>query len=96
MKMELWSISGIILKNKQPHISKRKQINWKKLVIFIECLRCNGMFTSIELLANIDIRKFRISASENRFEKYRMVQDRLFERDFDKHIKNQLGGLTYE
>ncbi len=34
--------------------------------------------------------------AESEFEKYRVVQDRLFESDFDKHIKNQLGGLTYE
>ena len=34
--------------------------------------------------------------AENEFEKYRVLQDRLFESDFDKHIKNQLGGLTYE
>jgi hypothetical protein len=34
--------------------------------------------------------------AENEFEKYRVVQDRLFESDFDKHIKNQLGGFNYE
>jgi len=32
--------------------------------------------------------------AESEFEKYRVVQDRLFESDFDKHIKTQLA--TYE
>ena len=34
--------------------------------------------------------------AESEFEKYRIVQDQLFESDFDKHIKKQLGGLNYE
>ena len=37
--------------------------------------------------------------AENEFEKYRIVQDHLFESDFDKHIKHTLGnnkGLTEE
>jgi hypothetical protein len=34
--------------------------------------------------------------AETEFEKYRVVQDRLFESDFDKQIKKPLGGLTYE
>lgn len=34
--------------------------------------------------------------AENEFEKYRIIQDRLFESDFDKHIKQQLGGENYE
>ncbi len=55
-----------------------------------------NIFKSQELDANSVIRKFRITAAENEFEKYRVVQDRLFESDFDKHIKNQLGGLMYE
>jgi hypothetical protein len=32
--------------------------------------------------------------AESEFEKYRIVQDRLFESDFDKHIKRALE--TYE
>jgi hypothetical protein len=34
--------------------------------------------------------------AESEFEKYRLVQDQLFESDFDKHIKKQLGGWNYE
>jgi len=30
--------------------------------------------------------------AESEFEKYRIVQDRLFESDFDRHMKKQLGG----
>jgi len=30
--------------------------------------------------------------AESEFEKYRIVQDRLFESDFDKHIKKALEG----
>jgi len=29
--------------------------------------------------------------AESEFEKYRIVQDRLFESDFDRHIKKTLG-----
>ncbi|NDP22864.1 MAG: virulence RhuM family protein [Paludibacter sp.] len=34
--------------------------------------------------------------SETEFEKYRIVQDQLFESDFDKHIKKQLGEVSNE
>jgi len=34
--------------------------------------------------------------AETEFEKYRIVQDQLFESDFDKLIKKELGGLTDE
>jgi hypothetical protein len=34
--------------------------------------------------------------AETEFEKYRVVQDQLFESDFDKQIKMQLGELTEE
>jgi hypothetical protein len=34
--------------------------------------------------------------AETEFEKYRIIQDQLFESDFDKAIKLQLGGLKYE
>ena len=34
--------------------------------------------------------------AETEFEKYRVVQDQLFESDFDKHIKKQLGEMTDE
>jgi hypothetical protein len=34
--------------------------------------------------------------AESEFEKYRVVQDRLFESDFDKHIKKMLGGESNE
>jgi len=30
--------------------------------------------------------------AESEFEKYRLVQDRRFESDFDRHIKKTLGG----
>ena len=30
--------------------------------------------------------------AEGEFEKYRIVQDRLFESDFDRHVKKALGG----
>jgi hypothetical protein len=33
--------------------------------------------------------------AESEFEKFRLVQDHLFESDFDKHIKQQLGGGNY-
>jgi hypothetical protein len=29
--------------------------------------------------------------AESQFEKYRIIQDKLFESDFDKHIKKELG-----
>ena len=32
--------------------------------------------------------------AETEFEKYRVVQDQLFESDFDKHIRKQLGEMT--
>ena len=32
--------------------------------------------------------------AENEFEKYRVIQDRLFESDFDKQFKQQLNGLN--
>lgn len=32
--------------------------------------------------------------AETEFEKFRIVQDQLFESDFDKHIKKQLGETT--
>jgi hypothetical protein len=34
--------------------------------------------------------------AESEFEKYRVVQDRLFESDFDKHMKKELGRLNDE
>lgn len=34
--------------------------------------------------------------AETEFEKYRVIQDQLFESDFDKHIKMQLGETTDE
>ncbi|MBW4361082.1 virulence RhuM family protein [Flavobacterium taihuense] len=34
--------------------------------------------------------------AESEFEKYRIIQDRLFESDFDKEIKKQLGNLEHE
>jgi len=34
--------------------------------------------------------------AESEFEKYRIVQDRLFESDFDRHIKKALEGGTEE
>jgi hypothetical protein len=34
--------------------------------------------------------------AENEFEKYHVIHDRLLESDFDKHVKNILGGLKYE
>jgi hypothetical protein len=34
--------------------------------------------------------------AESEFEKYRIIQDRLFESDFDKEIKKQLGNLGHE
>jgi hypothetical protein len=34
--------------------------------------------------------------AETEFEKYRVVQDQLFESDFDKQIKMQLGQITEE
>ena len=34
------------------------------------------------------------SFAETEFEKYRVVQDQLFESDFDKHIRKQLGEMT--
>jgi hypothetical protein len=51
------------------------------------------VFSDNELDENSVIRKFRITAeiakahAESEFEKYRIVQDRLFESDFDKEIK---------
>jgi hypothetical protein len=54
------------------------------------------IFKAEELQENSVIRNFRITAAETEFEKYRVVQDRLFESDFDKQIKKPLGGLTYE
>lgn len=36
------------------------------------------------------------SFAESEFEKYRVLQDRLFESDFDKHIKKMLGGAIDE
>ncbi len=34
--------------------------------------------------------------AESEFEKYRIIQDRLFESDFDKEIKKQLGNTDHE
>jgi len=34
--------------------------------------------------------------AETEFEKYRVIQDQLFESDFDKHIRNQLREITDE
>ena len=34
--------------------------------------------------------------AESEFEKYRVVQDRLFESDFDKHVKKELGRMNNE
>jgi hypothetical protein len=34
--------------------------------------------------------------AESEFEKYRIIQDRLFESDFDKEIKKQLGNINHE
>jgi hypothetical protein len=34
--------------------------------------------------------------AESEFEKYRIIQDRLFESDFDKEIKKQLGNTNHE
>ena len=31
--------------------------------------------------------------AESEFEKYRIIQDRLFESDFDKEIKKQIGNI---
>jgi len=51
------------------------------------------VFSDNELDENAVIRNFRITAeiakahAESEFEKYRIVQDRLFESDFDKEIK---------
>ena len=42
---------------------------------------------------NVDPSSGRLSAAENEFEKYRPIQDRLFESDFDKEIKRIEGKL---
>lgn len=34
--------------------------------------------------------------AETEFEKYRVVQDQLFESDFDKHIRKELGEMPEE
>jgi hypothetical protein len=52
------------------------------------------IFTDSELQEDSVVRKFRITAAEiakahaeSQFEKYRIVQDRLFESDFDKFLE---------
>ncbi|HBZ47558.1 MAG TPA: hypothetical protein DEO93_10035 [Stenotrophomonas sp.] len=55
-----------------------------------------NIFASQELGPEGTIRKFRIvqkeGSRETEFEKYRIVQDRLFESDFDKEVKELAAG----
>ena len=50
-----------------------------------------NIFDTGELDEKAVCRDFRHTAEESEFEKYRIVQDRLFESDFDRHIKKALG-----
>jgi len=66
--------------------------DWKnKLDAFLQ-------FNEREILTNAGTVSAEIAKAfaETEFEKYRVVQDRLFESDFDKHIKRQLGEMTDE
>jgi len=51
-----------------------------------------NIFDTGELDEKSVCRDFRHTAEESEFEKYRIVQERLFESDFDRHIKKTLGG----
>ena len=55
-------------------------------------------FNEKEILTNAGkvTAKIAKSFAESEFEKYRIIQDRLFESDFDRHIKKELGGSSDE
>jgi hypothetical protein len=68
-----------------------------------------NIYQNGELHKEATIRKFRIvqtegkvtqeiakAFAESEFEKYRVVQDRLFESDFDKQIKRLLEGIVWQ
>ena len=66
--------------------------DWKnKLDAFLQ-------FNEREILTNAGTVSAEIAKAfaETEFEKYRVLQDQLFESDFDKHIKRQLGEMTDE
>ena len=49
-----------------------------------------NIFTSGEQDRGATVRKFRMVRIQSEFEKYRIVQDRLFESNFDRHKKKAL------
>ncbi len=49
-----------------------------------------NIYSGGEQVREATVRKFRIVRFQSEFEKYRIVQDRLFESDFDRHIKKAL------
>ncbi|MDP3432517.1 MAG: phosphoribosylaminoimidazolesuccinocarboxamide synthase [Bacteroidota bacterium] len=53
----------------------------------------NTQFYNLDAIISEEIAK---AFAETEFEKYRIVQDQLFESDFDKLIKNELGGKNDE
>jgi|GEM_PF-3311376 len=56
------------------------------------CLKRNlCKFTTVLLMIVIYYRTVAKSFAESEFEKYRMIQDSLFESDFDKEIKRIKG-----
>jgi hypothetical protein len=82
-------VSAVIQWRAKRHAASLKKRRAKLLGVSVSTANeyLTNSFQPGELDGGAVIRRFRTTAAENEFERYRVVQDRLFESDFDRVAK---------